>query len=252
MKRQVHSSSNFASFFIVMTHNSSVDFKLILFLLWIKGSHQSSNFETFKCSGENLPYSSCHFPTHKSAFLQILHHSLVSWKITPLYFSRPNIKYFPRQEQMKLRNFWDFWVLGSNFTKFLSFVKQQISFSSNFASLFSVMKDNPSVLFRLNIKYFPQQEQMKVRIFVTFECLGQISPNSCHFWNNRSVFPQFCINLQGHDTQLLCTFLAKILYTFNKSRLSRYKFGEILPEQSKVWNFVLWWASFVQIMYSLS
>ena len=130
MKQQVHSSSNFASFFIVMTHNSSVDFKLILFLLWIRGSHQSSNFETFKCSGENLPYSSCHFPTRKSAFLQILHHSLVSWKITPLYFFRSNIKYFSRQEQMKLR------------------------------------------------------------IFETFECLGQVLPNSCHLWNSRSVFLQ--------------------------------------------------------------
>ena len=34
------------------THNSSVNFKLIHFLLWIKGSHQSPNFENFKWSGE--------------------------------------------------------------------------------------------------------------------------------------------------------------------------------------------------------
>ena len=54
LKWQVNSSSNFASFFIVMTHNSSVNFKLILFLLWIKGFHQSPNFDTFKCSSENL------------------------------------------------------------------------------------------------------------------------------------------------------------------------------------------------------
>ena len=86
LKRQVNSSSSFASFFIVMTHNSCVDFRLILFLLWIKGSHQSPNFETFKCSGENLPYSLCHFPNYKSVFLEILHHHSVSWKITPLYF----------------------------------------------------------------------------------------------------------------------------------------------------------------------
>ena len=46
-----------------MTDNTSVDFKLIHFQLWIKGSHQNPNFETFKCSGENLPYSSCHFQT---------------------------------------------------------------------------------------------------------------------------------------------------------------------------------------------
>ena len=58
LKWKDHFSSNFAVFFfIVMTHNSSVDFKLILFLPWLKGSHhQSPNFEVFKCSGENFPY----------------------------------------------------------------------------------------------------------------------------------------------------------------------------------------------------
>ena len=37
-----------------MTDNSSVDFKVILFQLWIKGSHQNPNF----CSGEicHIPY----------------------------------------------------------------------------------------------------------------------------------------------------------------------------------------------------
>ena len=83
---QVSSISNFASFFIVITHNSPVSFKLIHFLLCIKGSNESPNFENFMCSGENLPNSSCHFPNHKSVFLQILHHTLVSWNKTPLYF----------------------------------------------------------------------------------------------------------------------------------------------------------------------
>ena len=69
MKRQVNSSSNLASFFTVMIHNSSVSFMLIHFLLWIKRSNQSSNFETFECSGKNLPNFSCHFPNHKSVFL---------------------------------------------------------------------------------------------------------------------------------------------------------------------------------------
>ena len=67
----------------------------------------------------------------------------------------------------------------------------------------------------LNIKYSAQQEQMKVQVLETCECSGQISPNSCHFWN-KSVFLQifekfqlflecvkncfkFCINLLGHE-----------------------------------------------------
>ena len=41
-----------------MTDNTSVNFKLIPCQLWIKGSHQNPNFETFKCSGEicHIPY----------------------------------------------------------------------------------------------------------------------------------------------------------------------------------------------------
>ena len=42
----VNFSSNFATFFIVMTQNFPVSFKLIHFLLWIKGPHQSHNFQT--------------------------------------------------------------------------------------------------------------------------------------------------------------------------------------------------------------
>ena len=134
LKRQVNSSSNIPSFFIVMTHNSSVNFKLIHFLLWIKGSHQSPNFETFKCSGENLPNSSCHFPNHKPVFLQILHDSSVSLKITPLYFFWSNVIYFAQKGQITVQIL-ENWKLRSKFTKFLSFLKQ-IGFSSNFASSF--------------------------------------------------------------------------------------------------------------------
>ena len=87
LKWQTNSSTNFVLLFIVMTHNSSVNFNVIHSRLWIKRSHQSPNFETFKCSGENTSNFWSHFLNHKFVFF------------------------------------------------------------SNFASLFSVLKDNPSVLF---------------------------------------------------------------------------------------------------------
>ena len=59
LKRRVNFSFNFASFYIVMIHNSPVNFKLIQFLPCMKVPHKSPNFETFKCSGENLSNSSC-------------------------------------------------------------------------------------------------------------------------------------------------------------------------------------------------
>ena len=102
LKRQVNSSSNFALFFIVIVHNSSVIFKLIYFLLWIKRSHQSPNVETFECSSKNLANSSCHFPNHQSVFLQFLHQSSVSWKISPLCYFSSNIINFVQKEPIKV------------------------------------------------------------------------------------------------------------------------------------------------------
>ena len=119
LKRQVSSSSIFISFFIVMTHNSTVNLKLIHFLLWTKRSYQSSNFDTFKCSGENLQNSSCHFPSNKSVFLQILHHSSVSWKITLLYFFSSNNIYFAQKETIKVKIFETFECSGQNLSNSL-------------------------------------------------------------------------------------------------------------------------------------
>ena len=101
LKWKVISSSNFALFFIVMTHNSYVNIKVIPFLLWTKGSHQSSNFDTFKCSGENLPNFSCLFSNHWSVFLQNLHNPSLSWKITPLYFCSSSNIYFGQRQLIK-------------------------------------------------------------------------------------------------------------------------------------------------------
>ena len=63
-------SSSFKSFFIFMIHNSPVNFKLIHFLLQRKESHQSSNFKTFECSGENYQIPPVIFPNRRSVFLK--------------------------------------------------------------------------------------------------------------------------------------------------------------------------------------
>ena len=86
------------------------------------------------------------FETTRSGFIQILHHGSVSWKITPLYFSSSNLIYFEQKEPIKVKVS-DFGVVGWKFPKFpMSYLKPQVSFSLNFASLFSVMRDKSSVL----------------------------------------------------------------------------------------------------------
>ena len=104
---QVNTSSNFASFFIVMTQNSPVNFNLIHFLLWIKGHHQSPNFKT---SGhalvkENLLNSSCHFWKQKSVFLQMLHQYSVPSIMTPYTLISSNIIYFVQKKSIKVHIF---------------------------------------------------------------------------------------------------------------------------------------------------
>ena len=93
---------------------------------------------------------------------------------------------------------------------------------------------------------------MKAQLLETFECLNQNSPNSCHLWNNKYIFLKIWHHSSVPWDIILCTVLAEILYTFNKRSLWKYKFGQVSLEQSKVWNFALWWAPFVQIIYSLS
>ena len=65
--------------------------------------------------------------------------------------------------------------------------------------------------------------------FWDFRVLGRIKIHQIlvSLETANQFFFKFCITLQCHETQLLCTFLAEILYTFNKRSLSRYKFGEI-------------------------
>ena len=88
------------------------------------------------------------FCKHKSDFLQILHQSSLSWKITPLYFFSSKITYFAQKEPVKFK----FLRLLSAWVKIhqiLIIFETTSSFSSNFASLFRVIRYNSSMLFQL-------------------------------------------------------------------------------------------------------
>ena len=148
-------------------------------------------FEIFECSGENLPNSSCHFPNHKSVFLQILHHSSVSWKITPLYFFSSNIIYFGQKQPIKVQIFEIFECSGENLPN------SSCHFPNHKPVFLQILHDSsvswkitPLYFFRSNVIYFAQKEPIKVQILESFEWSVQNSPNSSHFWDNKSVFLQ--------------------------------------------------------------
>ena len=83
-------------------------------------------------------------------------------------------------------------MLWWKFAKFLmSFFGSQDSCSSNFAPLFSVIKDRALYIFSSKNKYFAQKEPIKAKMFETFECSGQnLSNFLCQFWNDKSIYLQ--------------------------------------------------------------
>ena len=69
-------------------------------------------------------------------------------RVSLKYFAtgcRSNVIYTLYKRDQSSAKFLDFLVLLSKFTKFLAFLKQKVSFSSNFAPLFSIMRHNSSV-----------------------------------------------------------------------------------------------------------
>ena len=162
LKWQSNSSSNFESFFIVMTYNSSINLKLAHFLLWTKESHQGPNFDTFKWSGKNLPNFSYQFSNYKSLFLRILHHSSVPWKITPLYFFSSNNIYFAQKEPIKVKIF-ETECSGQNLSNSScqfwndKLIPYQILNHSSMS-----WKMTPLHFFSLNNIYFAQKKRIKV------------------------------------------------------------------------------------------
>ena len=121
----------------------------------------------------------------------------------------------------------NFQVLWWKFAKFLLFSKPQVSFSSNFASLSNAIKIASLYFFRSNITYFSWRNQSKCKFFRLLSARIKIHQILASFETANQFFFKFRINPQCHETQLLCTFLAEILYAFNKRSLSKYKFGEI-------------------------
>ena len=134
-------------------------------MLWTKSAHQCAIFRLLGALRKVHTIPHTIFETTRSGFIQILHHCSVSWKITPLYFCCSNQVYFGQKEPIE-NKFSDVWVVGWKLIKFLiSYLKPWGSFEnfecsglnspncchlwnhkwvffSNFASLFSVMRDN--------------------------------------------------------------------------------------------------------------
>ena len=71
----------------------------------------------------------------------------------------------------------------------MSVLEAKVSVFSNFASLFSVMRHNSSVLFHLKLPILWTKGTHQSANFQTFDCSHENQPNSlCHFPSQKSVF----------------------------------------------------------------
>ena len=96
--------------------------------------------------------------------------------------------------------FWDIQVFWWKFAIFLmSLSNPQVSFSSNFASLFSVMTDNSSILF-LGQTYFTQKEPIKFETLKILSAQVKIYQMPVTFETTNQFFFKCCIVLQCHQT----------------------------------------------------
>ena len=89
--------------------------------------------------------------------------------------------------------FSDFRLLAWKLTMFLmSFFKPQVSFPSDFPSLFSIMTHKSYEIFKLKHMLWTKRAYQNT-IFQTFECSDESSPNSSwHFWNHEvKVYSHF-------------------------------------------------------------
>ena len=105
--------------------------------------HNSSVFffQTFGYFNESSPNSSCNFWNHKVRVCLNFASLFSPMKDDSSVFFYSGQKYLI---EVKLS---DFWVVGWKFTKiFMSYLRPQVNFSLKFASLFSVMRNNSSVL----------------------------------------------------------------------------------------------------------
>ena len=95
-------TSQFLYFFQTL-HQSSVSWKIAPLYFAQKELIKVNIFKNFECSGQNLSNSTYQFCNNKSFPLQILHQSLVAWKITPLHFFSQTINTLLKRSPLKGR-----------------------------------------------------------------------------------------------------------------------------------------------------
>ena len=99
-KTQVSFPLNFASLFIVMTDNSFKNFLAEALCALDKRPIKVQFVKLLSALMKVYPTSHAILDTSRSGFIQILHHSSLSWKMTSLYFFSWTLIYFGHESKL--------------------------------------------------------------------------------------------------------------------------------------------------------
>ena len=123
----------------------------------------------------------------------------------------------------------------------MSFLEPRISFSSNFASLVSVMRYNSSVLFHLHLYVLWRKRSPSKCKFPDFPLLAwKLTKYLLSFFKPRG---SFLLNFASPFSVMIhnsfWNFLAETLYTLDKKSPSMYTFSDIWMLQWKLTQFLM-------------
>ena len=94
-----------------------------------------------------------------------------------------------------------------------------------------------------------KRNQSKCKLFRLSSARVKIQLILLIFETTNQFFFKFCITLQCHEHNSSVPFYLKFYILSTKGgSLSKYQFGESSSEQSKIWNFTLWWSPFIQMI----
>ena len=108
----------------------------------------------------------------------------------------------------------------------MSFLKAQVSFPSNFASIFNAIKHNSSILFLAQTLYtLFKRSPLKCKFLRFSSAPVKISQiHHVNFELTSHFLFKFCIILDCHDTKLPCKFYAHTFSTLGKRTPSKSQF----------------------------
>ena len=189
-----------------------------------------------------------HSSNHESVFLQILHLSSVSWKITPLYLFRSNAIYFSQKKLIKVQAFETFKCSGQNSPNSCYFWNNKLVFLQILHRSLVSWDITPLNCFSWNFIYFKQKDPIKEQIWWNFTRAVE------------SLMGSFCLNhINFSAKKVQKSYLSwhwRVMQSLKKNWLvvSNMTWGIwwIFTQPLKSPKISLRWAIFVQSIWGLS